>query len=171
MVSAPVQLVAFDLGHTLLNERVNRHLPIEAAPIELMPGALAAVSSLGLPLAVWANTRIATEKEVRTWLERAGLGPFVRSVATSVDAGARKPSARFFSYALARAGVTKEDVLFVGNQLNTDVAGGQAFGIRTVWLSGDAYRSEDDAPCDVTPTYTIDTLDHLPALVGTLHRR
>jgi FMN phosphatase YigB (HAD superfamily) len=60
-------------------------------------------------------------------------------------------------------------VLFVGNQLNTDIAGAEAFGIRTVWLSGPAYRSDDDAPCDASPTYTIRTLDDLPALLRRVH--
>lgn len=71
----------------------------------------------------------------------------------------------FFQYALARCGFAKDDVLFVGNQLNTDIAGAEAFGIRTVWLSGPAYRSDDDAPCDASPTYTIQTLHDLPALL------
>jgi hypothetical protein len=39
-----------------------------------------------------------------------------------------------FQYALWRCGLTKDDVRFVGNQLNTEIAGGEAFGIRTVWL-------------------------------------
>jgi FMN phosphatase YigB (HAD superfamily) len=60
---------------------------------------------------------------------------------------------------------------FVGNQLNTDVAGGEAFGIATVWLSGPAYRSPDDRPCDATPTPTLSALGELPALVQHLQAR
>jgi FMN phosphatase YigB (HAD superfamily) len=133
-----------------------------------MPGVVNAVSNLALPLAVWANTRSTREAGIRAWLERAGLNHFFHSVITSVDAGARKPAPRFFEYALARAAISKQDVLFVGNQLNTDVLGGEAFGIQTVWLSGDAYRSDDDAACGARPTYSIDSLDDLPALVRTL---
>ena len=84
---------------------------------------------------------------------------------TSVDAGARKPAPEFFQYALDRCGLTKDDVLFVGNQLNTDIAGGEAFGIRTVWLSGPAHCSVNDTPYSVRPTYTIDTLHDLPGLI------
>src|SRR4051812_27505806 len=99
-----------------------------------MPGALHAVSRISLPMAVWANTRLAAESDVRAYLDRAGLKGFFSSVVTSVDAGARKPTAQFFEFALARAGVSREEVLFVGNQLNTDVLGAEAFGIHTVWL-------------------------------------
>src|SRR5207249_1202318 len=98
----------------------------------------------------------------------ADLGRFFQWVITSVDAGVRKPAPQFFQYALARCGLAKDDVLFVGNQLNTDIAGAEAFGIPTVWLSGPAYRSHDDAPCNACPTYTIPALDDLPALVQRL---
>lgn len=133
-----------------------------------MPGVVNAVSNISLPLAVWSNTRNAAEAAVRKWLERAGLNRRFVSVITSVDAGARKPAPQFFQYALAQAGVRKEDVLFVGNQLNTDILGAEAFGIRTVWLSLSAYRSVDDEACHAKPTYTIKTLDDLPALVQRL---
>jgi len=165
-----VKAVAFDLGHTLMDERRDQQVPIEVRTVHLMPGVSAVVPNMTLPLAVWANTRVAAEGDVRGWLQRAGLGPFFRWVITSVDAGARKPALEFFQYALARCGLDKDDVLFVGNQLNTDIAGAQAFGIRTVWLSGDAYRSDDDAPVDACPTHTIQTLHDLPALVRQLHR-
>lgn len=158
------KLIAFDFGHTLVDER----LPLETEPVALMPGVLNAVQNISLPLAVWANTRNAGEAAVRKWLGRAGLNRFFVSVITSVDAGARKPAPQFFQYALAQAGMTKEDLLFVGNQLNTDILGAEAFGIQTVWLSGSAYRSDDDAPCDARPTYTIDSLNDLPALVQRL---
>ncbi len=107
---------------------------------------------------------------MRGWLDRAGLGHFFQWVITSVDAGVRKPAPGFFEYALARCRLAKEDVLFVGNQLNTDIAGAEAFGIRTVWLSGAAYRSDDDAACEARPTYAVDTLHDAPALVQRLQR-
>jgi phosphoglycolate phosphatase-like HAD superfamily hydrolase len=157
--------IAFDLGHTLMDERRDGHLPIDARPIHLMPGVSDVIPQMTLPLAVWANTRLATETDVRDWLDRAGLGRFFQWVITSVDAGARKPAREFFEYAIARCGLAKDDVLFVGNQLNTDIAGAEAFGIRTAWLSDPGYRSYDDAPCEARPTYTIATLNDLPALL------
>jgi putative hydrolase of the HAD superfamily len=163
-----LRALAFDLGHTLMDERQDQHLPMPVRPVHLMPGVSEVVPRLALPLAVWANTRVAAEAEVRGWLGRAGLGPLFQWVITSVDAGVRKPATEFFQYALARCGLGKDDVLFVGNQLNTDITGAEAFGIRTVWLSGPAYRSQDDAPCNAHPTYTVSTLHDLPALVQRL---
>jgi FMN phosphatase YigB (HAD superfamily) len=165
----PLQAVAFDWGHTVMDEYRDREVPLDLRPVHLMPGVSAVLPQIALPLALWANTRLAAEAEVRGWLERAGLGGLFCWVITSVDAGARKPAPQFFQYALARCGLAKEDVLFVGNQLNTDVSGAQAFGIRTVWLSGPDYRSADDAPCNASPTYTIRTLTDLPTLLQRLH--
>lgn len=160
-----LKAVAFDWGHTLMDENRDGDVPLGARPVHLMPGVVEALPQLALPMALWANTRVAAECDVRAWLDRACLGYLFRWVITSVDAGARKPSPRFFEYALARCGLAKDDVLFVGNQLNTDVAGGEAFGLRTVWLSGLEYRSVDDTPCGASPTHTIRTLRDLPALL------
>jgi FMN phosphatase YigB (HAD superfamily) len=164
-----LKAIAFDLGHTLMDENRDQHVPIDVRPVHLMPGVSDVLPHMTFQLAVWANTRVAAEADVRSWLDRAGLGGCFQWIITSVDAGVRKPAPEFFQYALARCGLAKDRVLFVGNQLNTDIAGAEAFGIRTVWLSGPAYRSHDDAPCNACPTYTIRTLDDLPALVQRLH--
>jgi FMN phosphatase YigB (HAD superfamily) len=164
----PVKAIAFDWGHTVMDERRDEQFPLESRPIHLMPGVADVLPQLPLPLVLWANTHDADEADVRRWLDRAGLGALFSRVITSTDAGVRKPVQQFFAYALTRCGLTTADSLFVGNQMNTDIAGGEAFGTRTVWLSGAAYRSVDDAPCDAKPTYTIETLYSLPALVRTL---
>ncbi len=157
--------IAFDLGHTLMREGADSDVPIERRPIHLMPGVRDALAALVQPLALWANTREAREPEVRVWLARAGFDERFNWVITSVDAGYRKPAPEFFAYALDRCGIAKERVLFVCNQLNTDVAGAEAFGIRTVWLSDDAYRSQDDEVCEARPTYSIRTLTDLPDFI------
>jgi HAD superfamily hydrolase (TIGR01509 family) len=165
----PLKAVAFDWGHTVMDECRDGDVPLDARPVHLMPGVAEVLPQIALPLALWANTRGAAETDVRGWLERAGLSRLFRWVITSVDAGARKPAPQFFQYALARCGLAKEDVLFVGNQLNTDVSGAEALGIPTIWLSGPDHRSADDGPCNASPTYTIRTLNDLPFLLQRLH--
>ena len=163
--AASLTVVAFDWGHTLIDERRDRDVVLADRPAHLMPGVREALGAIDLPLAVWANTREGDERHVRAWLTRAGLDGVFSWVITSIDAGARKPLPRFFSYALARCGCTAGEVLFVGNQRDTDIAGANAAGIRSVRLSGDVYRSEDERPSDASPTYTIESLADLPALV------
>jgi len=162
--------VALDLGHTLIDERIDILAGAVHRDEHLMPGTRETLSALTLPVAIWANTRRASAADVRDWLERAGLASAVTWVVTSVDAGARKPAREFFDYALSMMAMKPEEVLFVGNQRNTDIAGGEAYGIPTVWLSSDAYRSDDDASCEVKPSFTIATLSELPGLVTRLTR-
>ena len=157
--------VAFDWGHTVMDERRDADMALSLRPIHLMPGVPEVLPRIALPLALWANTRVDAESDVRAWLERAGLNHLFRWVITSVDAGARKPAPEFFDHALSRCGLARENVLFVGNQLNTDVAGAAAVGIDTVWLSGPQHRSVDDCPSAAAPTYTIQTLHDLPSLL------
>jgi FMN phosphatase YigB (HAD superfamily) len=166
-----LQAVAFDFGHTLIDERKDGNLPLDSRPIHLMPEICEVLPFLSFPLAVWANTRTATEADLRQWLERAGIGRSFAWVITSVDAGFRKPAPEFFDFALAKCGLSKDEVLFVGNQLNTDITGGEQYGIRTVWLCGRPYRSADEtlSPKEVRPTYTIRTLRQLPLLLRKLN--
>jgi FMN phosphatase YigB (HAD superfamily) len=119
-----IKAVAFDFGHTLIDERKDGDVPLDSRPIHLMPEVAEVLPFLALPLAVWANTRTATEAELRQWLERAGIGRFFAWVVTSVDAGFRKPAPEFFDFALGKCALSKDEVLFVGNQLNTDITGG-----------------------------------------------
>jgi FMN phosphatase YigB (HAD superfamily) len=92
-----LKAVAFDWGHTVMDECRDRDVPLEVRPVHLMPGVAEVLPQIALPLALWANTRIASETAVRGWLERAGLSALFRWVVTSVDAGARKPAPQFFA--------------------------------------------------------------------------
>ena len=165
-----IRAVAFDFGHTLVNEEKDEASPLESRPIHLMPDVSEILPRIPVPMLVWANTRIATSSDLREFLDRAGIGRFFTCVVTSVDAGFRKPAPQFFDFALRKCGFARDEVLFVGNQLNTDIAGGQKYGIRTIWLSGSAYRSADEmlSPQDVRPTHTIHTLRQLPTLLESL---
>ena len=133
-----------------------------------MAGVIEVLQQIQLPMAAWSNTRVAREAEVRRLLAAAEIGQFFTWVVTSVDAGSRKPDPNFFAFALRKCGLFESEVLFVGNQLNTDVCGGVRCGICTVWISGEAHRSPDDTVGDVTPDFVISSLAQLPALIRTM---
>jgi FMN phosphatase YigB (HAD superfamily) len=164
----PLQAIALDFGHTVIDERIDILRAAEHEESHLMPGVRQALHQLTLPVAIWANTRVADAENIRHWLRGAALFDLITWVITSVDASARKPAPSFFDYALQVMQMRPDDVLFVGNQRNTDIAGGEAYGIRTVYLSDPVYRSDDDGASDIEPSFTIDTLNDLPALVARL---
>ena len=169
---AVIKAVAFDFGHTLVDEQKDRSVPLESRAIHLMPDVREVLPCMPVSLAVWANTRTATGSDLKHFLDRAGIGRFFAWVVTSVDAGFRKPAPQFFDFGLHKCGLARDEVLFVGNQLNTDVVGGQQCGIRAVWLSDGVYRSADEtlSAQHVRPAHSIHTLRELPLLLESLRK-
>jgi putative hydrolase of the HAD superfamily len=164
-----IKVVAFDFGHTLLDEEVDNHLELHRRAAVPMPGALEALSSIKIPMAVWANTRDATASDIRKRLDRAGFQRYFQWIVTSFDVGWRKPDPKFFAAALATCECNPGEVLFVGNQRNSDIRGANNCGILSVLLTGSAYRSKDDTGDSCAePAYRIEHLRELPALVQRL---
>ena len=159
--------VMFDFGHTIIDELKDKHVPVVKRCVHLMPGLLGVLPQIKCKMGIWANAE-AGEQDLRVWLKRAGINGCFEWVVTSQDAGARKPSRRFFSYALKKCELRKDEIIFVGNQLNTDIQGANDYGIECVWLSGAAYGSPDDGPSKAQPTYIIRSLEQLPALLESL---
>ncbi|HEX4790468.1 MAG TPA: HAD-IIIA family hydrolase [Actinospica sp.] len=68
-------------------------------------------------------------------IDRVGLHEYVDVVLDSESAGYRKPDPRIFELAAGKLGVELgRDGWMVGDRLDKDVAGGNAAGLRTVWL-------------------------------------
>ncbi len=162
-----IQAVAFDLGNTLVYED-----SVLAPQVRPMPGVLEVLPAISLPMAVWTNTRHEGAAEVLRWLSRAGIEKFFSSITTSVDAGARKPAEAFFRFALTRWGRGKDEVLFVCNQLNTDVLGASRYGIRTAWISAPEFRGPEETMelKDVQPSFIVEDFAALPRLLERLAR-
>ncbi len=81
---------------------------------------------------------------LKAWmrLTRAGLADFFEFVITSDVAGFKKPHEMPFRLALKRLGVKPEEVLFVGDRLDKDIAGANKVGFSTVLaLYGGEVRS------------------------------
>ena len=100
-----IRAVAFDFGHTLVDEEKDASIPLESRPVHLMPEVSEVLPHVRIPLAVWANTRSPTGNDLQHFLNRAGIGRFFTWVVTSVDAGFRKPAPQFLSLVCANAGL------------------------------------------------------------------
>lgn len=76
-----------------------------------------------------------------------------------------KPSPICYRMALAELGVTAAETAGVGDRVESDVAGGQAAGIRTVLLRTGHFRPQDlQGP--VQPDVVLDSLADLPGVLG-----
>ncbi len=80
----------------------------------------------------------------RSKIRRAGLEPLIDATVISDEVGLRKPDPRIFALARRLAAARADQGgWMVGDALHTDIAGGAASGLRTIWLPGPwiAYRA------------------------------
>jgi len=108
-----------------------------------IPGARTALDQChraGLPMAVVSNTSYG-EHVIRHELARYGLTDHLAFVMVSSDYAVRKPNPLLFEMAAVRLGIAAHEIWFVGDRLDTDVAGAKAAGMTAVWFNRDA-----DAP-------------------------
>jgi HAD superfamily hydrolase (TIGR01458 family) len=115
---------------------------------------------------------IALQKN-RFWLTPDGLsldaGPFVAAIeyATSRDAlVVGKPSLTFFEIVLAGLGADARKAAMVGDDVETDVGGALAQGLRAVLVRTGKYREDFVRRSGVEPTATVDSIADVPALLG-----
>ena len=95
-------------------------------------------------------------------IEAAGLNKFFKDVFISEEIGNVKPEVAFFVKATAKIpNFDKSTCVLVGDSLTSDIKGGVAFGIRTIWISGGNPRP----PEAVKPDFTIRKITELPELI------
>ncbi len=70
-------------------------------------------------------------------LERSGIGDRFRAIIISEELGMQKPDPRFFRAAIAAMSIPAEELLCVGDNPGSDVAGARAAGIDACWFSPD----------------------------------
>ena len=70
-------------------------------------------------------------------LRHCGLAPFVDVLVASEDVGVSKPARGIFEIALARAGVSADSAVMVGDSWTNDIEGARRAGIAAVWFNPD----------------------------------
>jgi FMN phosphatase YigB (HAD superfamily) len=96
----------------------------------------------GLPLVLTTNTH-RSGKALADFFAERGEGYFT-AVATSCDAGARKPDPRALRYAAELVGIPPASFLHVGDRFDSDVVGAEAAGMVPALYTGwwDRYAHE-----------------------------
>ena len=81
-------------------------------------------------------------------LRKAGLDKYFAKIFASEEIGADKPSMAFFDGVFAELdGVKPCDTLLVGDSPTADIAGGNAYGLKTCWLNRGTYPGQK-VECD-----------------------
>lgn len=167
----------------LLSEDVKRnfaHLPqSDTAARFIVVGDIGDAWSYALLNEVFDNlmngARLIAVHKNRFWQTEHGLqldiGAFIHGLeyasgSESVIIG--KPSPAFFQVALDDMGLNKEDVLMIGDDIDSDVGGAQEAGLKTVLVRTGKYRKAYAEASAIKPNYVIDSIADLPALLGLL---
>jgi inorganic pyrophosphatase len=109
------------------------------------------------------------------WFDVDGIkldcGPFVLALEAASKKTATvtgKPSRTFFEIALASVGCAPGEVLIVGDDLSTDIAGGQALGIPTALVGTGKYADGQVALAGCKEDHFLPSVAGLPLLLAGL---
>ena len=121
------------LPHALQPENIwQEYLDICPRMTKLMPGALQCLELLSSKFKIGILTN-GFEGTQTLKLSESGIGNFVDYLQTSERVGFAKPSIDFFQLALNYANIDASEVLYIGDNINTDVWGGLNAEIQTYW--------------------------------------
>ncbi len=106
------------------------------------PAALTLARQAGLTTGVVSNSN----GTIRGIMARLGLLPSLDFVLDSQEEGVEKPDPRFFTRALARAGVGADEAGYIGDLYSIDVVGARRAGIRAVLMDPGGLWGARDCP-------------------------
>ncbi len=89
-------------------------------------------------------------------LRACGLHDYFDTIVLSEDAGANKPSAVFFDYAMQQTGALRETTLMIGDNLQTDILGAKEYGLDTAY-----FNRFPEYPADFPVNYEVSSLHQL----------
>ncbi len=71
----------------------------------------------------------------RLKFEQFGMYDSANQTVISEDVGVLKPDPKVFAHATEKAGVPKDEILYVGDSFQSDIEGGSQFGWNTAWFT------------------------------------
>ena len=80
-----------------------------------------------------------------------------------------KPSKAFFRQAIEALGVRQSRVAIVGDDIDSDICGGQNSGIRGILVKTGKYRENYTAQSSIEPDFTVDSIREIPQLLRSLN--
>ncbi|MCK4498559.1 HAD family hydrolase [Candidatus Bathyarchaeota archaeon] len=101
-----------------------------------------------------SNSGVTPGKILRKMLKSHKIYDYFQCTVFSDEVGYHKPHSAIFREALEALEVRAQEVIHVGDMLETDVAGAKAIGMKAVWLS----MSKDSEDFNPQPDYRIEDL-------------
>lgn len=140
-----LDMVVGELVDRLLYEHVDS-MTIEAVTTQ----ALTSARELGWKIAIVTN---GTTSQQTLKIHKVGLEPYVDAVVISEAERVKKPDPEIFRIAARRLGIELTGGWMVGDHPTADIAGGQAAGLETGWVSrGKEWPRETASPTLIAGT-------------------
>ncbi len=128
---------------------------------ELYPGALELLEAVR-PTAQTGLVTNGIGEVQRARIARLGLAPFFDAVSISGELGVAKPSPEIFDHTFSLlADSDRDGAVMIGDSLTSDMAGGIAAGIDTVWFN----RHGGDSG-EVEPTHEVSSIGEIAGVLG-----
>ncbi len=120
---------------------------------EEVPGAREILSYLhGRNYRIYAVSN-AMQFQQENRLKKSGLAVYFSGIYTSELLGASKPSCEFFDAFFERVpGISKNEVLLIGDSIRADITGGNNYGLATCWFNSGGKKLSDGSLADYTVT-------------------
>lgn len=96
----------------------------------------------------------------------SGLEYATRRTATVIG----KPSTAFFELALLDMGLQRDQILVIGDDIDSDIAGARNTGLRSVLCKTGKYTDEYFIRSDTAPDHLIESFAELPALLASINQ-
>ena len=91
------------------------------------------------------------------------LLPYFEEIIISGNVGKGKPDPLMFQHALERLQLHKDEVIMVGDNLNTDILGASRLGIKTIWIN-----RRQQKPEMIVPDYEVKELYEVIDIVNNM---
>lgn len=144
-------------------DKLNRNFLATMTDIcEPLPGALNLLKNLKGKSRFGIITNGFNEFQ-QTRLEKTGVHEYIEFVVVSEDVGLAKPHPAIFDHAIRKMNnPPRENILMVGDTLESDILGGLNSGLDTCWIN----RENKIAPEHINPKYQINSLMELEHLLN-----
>lgn len=85
-----------------------------------------------------------------TKMDLCNLNPYFSNVIISEDVGVNKPDKAIFEYALQKAGALKQESIMIGDSIEADIRGAQAYGIKAIFFNPRNKEKPEDVSWQIT---------------------
>lgn len=126
----------------------------------------------GFKLGLVSNTGPTSGGLIRRFLETKRLACFFDAMTFSDEAGFAKPAREMFINTLTQLGSNSKEAVHIGDDLNTDIFGGNRAGLKTIWVKGFVPPlSDKEIRRFPSPDAVISNLSQVPQAVEELYKR